>query len=545
MASFSDFRGTFRYSFGPFEVDPKEKSLFHAGQIVHLPPKAFDVLEILVKNAGHLVEKEDLLQAVWEGSFVEEGNLNNAIYVLRRALASLGGECPYIETVPRRGYRFVAVTKQLKENDPLVETAPNIGEPPPGLPASAAIGSLFPVRHWALCSAALAVVIFTMAAVHWLPRNRPAHQHALAASQATPVKAALPLPEAKTGLAQEAFLRGQFQWNKRSREGLKQAIHYFESTITADPNYAPAYAALADSYALSSYYGYDVVPSAEGYRRAGEMARKALELDSSNASAYATLGLVHSEYERRWDQAESAYRKAVALAPRNSLAQQRYGNFLLESGRLEEASMRIRTAVALDPMSPILNAATCNVAYFQQAYDEALKYCDRSLEIEPGQTYALILRAAALYQKRQFAEALGYLKRARQSAQGNLYFDTVEALGSTYYALGRYDAAEAALQELHSAAGKDHDILVNEAGLLATMGQQEQAFAVLQRASLTWPKPPCELLYDPVFSALREDPQFAEVVARRTVGPEPDMRVGGDWDVIPARHKAGYTATFR
>ena len=234
----------------------------------------------------------------------------------------------------------------------------------------------------------------------------------------------------------------------------------------------------------------------------------------------------------------------AALDPHSALAQHRYGIFLLENGRLDEASMRIKAALALDPLSPILNATMCNVAYYQQTYDLALQLCDRALEIQPDQAQALILRAASLYQKKEFAAALAHLKRARQSARGKLYYAAVESLGSTYYALGRYDLAESARQELAHSAERDHDILVNEAGLLAAMGQPEQALSILQRASLTWPKPPVDLLYSPVFSSLRQNSQFAEVLSRRSVGPEPDLRVGGDWEVTRPGGAGGHIATF-
>src|SRR5246500_6019628 len=98
------------YEFGPFRLDPAEQKLRRGNEVVVLTPKAFDTLVLLVRNSGHLLEKDELIRALWPGSFVEEGNLTNNISLLRKAL---GDDSPYIETVPKRGYRFVGAVHQL------------------------------------------------------------------------------------------------------------------------------------------------------------------------------------------------------------------------------------------------------------------------------------------------------------------------------------------------------------------------------------------------------------------------------------------------
>jgi Tol biopolymer transport system component/DNA-binding winged helix-turn-helix (wHTH) protein len=98
------------YEFGPFRLDPTERKLLRGNQIVALTPKAFDTLLLLVRNCGHLLEKDELIRTLWPDSFVEEGSLSNNIFLLRRAL---GGDPAFIETVPGRGYRFVGAVRQL------------------------------------------------------------------------------------------------------------------------------------------------------------------------------------------------------------------------------------------------------------------------------------------------------------------------------------------------------------------------------------------------------------------------------------------------
>jgi len=106
------------YEFGPFQLDPPERLLLCDGQTIPMPPRAFDLLVLLVERRGHLVEKEELLRTVWHGSFVEEGNLSVAVSVLRKALNDDRGQHKYIETVSKRGYRFVADVRQVGEADP-------------------------------------------------------------------------------------------------------------------------------------------------------------------------------------------------------------------------------------------------------------------------------------------------------------------------------------------------------------------------------------------------------------------------------------------
>ena len=103
-----------RYEFGPFLLEPAERKLMRGNEVVVLTPKAFDTLVLLIRNSGHLLEKDELLRMLWPDSFVEEGNLSNNIFVLRKAL---GEDPPYIETVCKRGYRFVGAVRQLPRAD--------------------------------------------------------------------------------------------------------------------------------------------------------------------------------------------------------------------------------------------------------------------------------------------------------------------------------------------------------------------------------------------------------------------------------------------
>src|SRR5687768_5746098 len=105
------------YEFGPFRLDPRERLLLRDGAPVALTPKCFDILVALVQNSGHLLEKDELLKEVWPGQFVEEGNLSFNISTLRKALGEGSAEHPYIETVPKRGYRFVGGVREVRDEN--------------------------------------------------------------------------------------------------------------------------------------------------------------------------------------------------------------------------------------------------------------------------------------------------------------------------------------------------------------------------------------------------------------------------------------------
>lgn len=172
------------FEFGPFQLDPPERLLLCDGKPVSLPPKAFDLLLVLVDRSGHLVEKDELLRIVWPGAFVEEGNLAVTVSLIRKALSDDRGHHKYIETVPKRGYRFVAEVKRLddsalviataKEAEPagprLVSPAVMAAEPPPGK-AEAQSGRWPAFLAFAVVVASLVVLL--VAAIAYLESGSP------------------------------------------------------------------------------------------------------------------------------------------------------------------------------------------------------------------------------------------------------------------------------------------------------------------------------------------------------------------------------------
>src|SRR5215472_997051 len=117
-------QGCGSYEFGPFRLDPAERMLFGEGQVVPLSPKAFDLLFVLVRKAGRVVDKDELLHEVWPDTFVEENNLTVNISALRKALGEVSSDRLYIQTVPRRGYRFTVNVCQIEQSSPHARARP-------------------------------------------------------------------------------------------------------------------------------------------------------------------------------------------------------------------------------------------------------------------------------------------------------------------------------------------------------------------------------------------------------------------------------------
>jgi TolB-like protein/DNA-binding winged helix-turn-helix (wHTH) protein len=158
------------YEFGPFRLEPAERKLLHGNEIVVLTPKAFDTLVLLVRNSGHLLEKDELIRALWPDSFVEEGNLTNNISLLRKAL---GDDPAYIETVPKRGYRFVGAVHRLSNAKTLclIDASPVQPSYPVYLPPSdAALRAR--IRRVGITLAAISATVLAIAAIAWRVSRR-------------------------------------------------------------------------------------------------------------------------------------------------------------------------------------------------------------------------------------------------------------------------------------------------------------------------------------------------------------------------------------
>jgi TolB-like protein/class 3 adenylate cyclase/Flp pilus assembly protein TadD len=212
--------------------------------------------------------------------------------------------------------------------------------------------------------------------------------------------------------AHQLYLKGRFFWNKRTGNDLKKSIDYFNQAIAADPNYALAYAGVADAYVLLP--SYTAGTPQECYPKAEAAAKKALELDDKLAEAHTSLALAIWLYDFDFSQATREFQRAIELNPNYAAAHQQYGNNTLSAlGRFDEAIVEGKRAVELDPLSLIINTDLGTNYLYARRYDEAIAQLRKTLEMTPGFYYAYLYLGQALEMKGARDTAIAEYQRAR------------------------------------------------------------------------------------------------------------------------------------
>ncbi|HKS42669.1 MAG TPA: winged helix-turn-helix domain-containing protein [Blastocatellia bacterium] len=640
------------YEFGPFRLDIEKRLLLRDGEAIHLSPKAFDTLHVLVENRGRVVGKDELLNQVWPDSFVEEINLTVYISMLRKTLGDKPNEHQYIVTVPRRGYSFVAdVIPLLDKNDSLMDDSLQAeSEPAPSQlhveesnearkiteqvttqksvkVFSALVGFLTrpdvaPYKFMGLLSLlgiaialswflifakpakerSIAVLPFKLLGAHdedhlelgmadalitrlgRLEKIRVRPSSAIfsyAGKDYDPVAAGrelgvdavmqgtiqqidyrirvnvqlIKVADGKSLLsdrfdeervnifsvqdsiseqvaqalavklndaeikqlanrrtesteAHEAYSRGIYFWNRRSSEGLKKSIEYFQHAIDKDPNYALAYAGMADSWAMLAINSSDNQAVGEYFENAKAAATKAIEIDETVGEAHTTMALIKSDYENDSFASEKEHKRGLELNPNYPTAHQRYAWFLLMRGQLDRAAQEMQQAVELDPLSLINNMAWASLLSYQGEPDKAIDICLKTMEIAPPEFDTPVYLLAVLYeQKRQHEQAIAQIRKyGENNKQDPLFYGT---LGHIYGGCGRITEARDAIRELEKLEKKNSMAIYCIALVYAGMCDKDQAFAWMYKGARAGAmRRNLSFRYDPRFAVLREDPRF-------------------------------------
>src|SRR5437867_3764773 len=321
-----------------------------------------------------------------------------------------------------------------------------------------------------------------------------------------------PTPQRYTDNVQaySLYLKGRYCWNKRSQEGVREAIAYFEQAIDHDPGYTLAYSGLSDAYALQ--VDYRGVPVTEGYELARRYALKALELDDDLPEAHTSLAWVQFAYDWDWESAERSYRRALALNPAYATGHHWHPFVLLVSGQSEQALVEAHTALELDPSSLSIRRGLGWLYYYTRRYESAVYHLRRAIAMNPTSedTYrvlGLVLTQQGAYDEaeRSYREAITLSPELSYATAGVAH---VLALR------GRRREAEGLLAELEARA-RDHYVSpVAFCILHLGLRNIDQAFVWLERAYqdrrgwLTY------LKVEPMLDAVRDDPRFAELVKR-------------------------------
>jgi len=311
--------------------------------------------------------------------------------------------------------------------------------------------------------------------------------------------------------AYDFFLKGRYAWNRRTEEGLRQAIHFFEQAVSEDPLYAEAYAGLADAYVLLGYFGH--LPPHEVYPRAKAAALSALGMDDSLASARTALAAVLLWYDWDWEGARREFERALADRPTYATAHQWYGGgYLTTVGRLDEAVEELKHALRLDPLSLILPTGLGRVYYWARRYDEAIRRFRHVLELNPAFVVARTWLGATYLQLGRVEEALEEL-RAASGAAGKSPMIRMET-GRAYARAGRAAEAREILAELAREAETGYVSPDFPALLHAELGETDAAFEWLERAWRDRSTALVTLRIEPAFDPLRSDPRFETLLHR-------------------------------
>jgi serine/threonine-protein kinase len=310
--------------------------------------------------------------------------------------------------------------------------------------------------------------------------------------------------------AHEAYLKGRYYWNQRTAEGFRKAVEYFQQAIEADPDYALAYAGLADAYVVEPSYGR--FSPRESASRVKSAAMKALEIDDTLAEAYNSLAAMQASYEWDWLAAERNFQRVLALKPNYATAHQWYAIHLSAMGRFDEAIREIARASELDPLSTIIDGNTGEIFYRARRYDEAIRHCREALRENPSSHPAHECLGVAHEQKGLLDEAIAeFQKTVTLSPESSIY---VGELGRAYAKAGRRDEALAIAAELEELSKERHVSGGVMASIYASLGDNDRAIEWLEKGYEDREWLIRFLQVDPMFDPLRSDPRFQSLLRR-------------------------------
>jgi Tfp pilus assembly protein PilF len=312
--------------------------------------------------------------------------------------------------------------------------------------------------------------------------------------------------------AYQLYLKGRYFWNKRTEDGLLQAINYLNQAIERDPQYALAYAGLADAYLVEGWVGQ--LPPNEIYPKAREAATKALELDSALAEAHNALATIKRDYEWDWPAAEREYKHAIELTPSYATAHQWYGELLVVFGRKQEAMVEMDRAQQLDPLSPVMNSEKGMMLFRLTGRDDlAREQLQKALEIDPAFPHLHWHLGTVYLWTGQLQQAGMEFQKAEALAPSFTVYKG--GMGHVYARQNRTREARRILEELGELSKTRYVSWVDRASIYTALGEKDQAFAALEKAYQAHdPRLIVWLNNRPEFEGLRSDPRMKDLIRR-------------------------------
>ncbi len=559
--------------FGVFEADLAAGELRKSGLKIRLQEQPFQVLALLLENPGQVVSREELRHKLWPAdTFVDFDNgLNTAINKIREALGDSADHPKFIETLPRRGYRFLQSLERKDEKsiDTLVVLPlENLSRDPEQeyfaegmtealITTLAKIGALRvvsrttamhykgvhrPLREIANELQADAVVEGSVLrsgdhvriSAQLIDGRTDTHlwaesyerdlrdiiglQSELAQAIAREIHVTLTAKEkahfTKTRTvdpeAYESYLKGRYYWNRRTLGSLSKAFDFFQKAIDKDPGDAVAYVGLADACVILGYWGF--VAPAEGAGRAKSLALKAIEIDNTLAEAHASLAFATMHYDHDFYVAEQEFVRSIELNPRYATARQWHALYLAAMGHWEPAVDEINRAIQLDPVSPIIHVAYSGMLFLTRRYEEAIEEAQRGLELDPASLQSRWTLGIALGLKGKHEQAISELQKGAELSCGAGLF--VSGLGYVYAAAGEKDAARKVLEQLNQPAQHRYVMAYWRAMIHAALEERDEALRNLEDAYEERSSWLVFLKVQPWFDNLRSDFRFLDLLRR-------------------------------
>ena len=567
------------FRFGEFELDVAAYELRLRGERVRLEQQPMDLLILLVERRGQLVSREEIVRRLWGAEvFVDvSAAVNTAIHKVRDALRGSKGAPIFIETVPGKGYRFVAtveVAMNASESRPPLRLAvlpfESIGPGPEGdylvdgltEEAIASLGRIDPshltvigrtstmlykgtkkslakigeelnvdyllegsirkestrLRITARLNRVRDQVQVWSASFDREPAGLLSLQQDLSTAIAQQVSVQLS-PERITAIsrrqtrnadAYDLYLRGRRFWHQLTPATTWLAIEHFTRATTLDPDYALAWAGIAEAFASSPVNG--DAPPEEASARAIEAASQAMRADSSLAEAQHVFGQLKFFLEWDWPAAEAAYRRAIGLDGSFAFAHSMLGHLLSQRGRHNEALLLMRQARELDPLSAVHQAMSSQVAFQAGDYAAALDHAERAIAIDPEFWVGFMMRGQAHEQVGHAEMALKALAAAARLSGGNS--KPISTRGYVLARQGRRQEAREVIAMLQDVGRHRYVPPYATALIHAGLDEPEAVFASLEQALVARDVHLVFLPVDPKWNGLRDYPEFQSLLAR-------------------------------
>jgi TolB-like protein/DNA-binding winged helix-turn-helix (wHTH) protein/Flp pilus assembly protein TadD len=310
--------------------------------------------------------------------------------------------------------------------------------------------------------------------------------------------------------AYESYLKGRYFWNKRTADGLRVALAYFNQAIEEDPKYAQAYSGLTDTYALLGDWQYAVMTPKQAYPKAKAAALKAVELDSALGEAHNSLAFVLDGFDWDLDSGGKEFRRAIELNPGYATAHHWYAWHLALLGRYNEAIAEMRKAESLDPLSLIINADLAELLVLAHSYDESMRQSRKTIEMDPNFAMAHNQLGQAYLQQHLYKEAVVELQKAVQLSAGSP--TCIANLARAYALSGQRSEAIKLLSDLKTSSTPGYSHASEIAAIYASLGDRNEAMNWLEKGYAERFNP--GVLIRPGFDPLRSDPRFQNLVHR-------------------------------